>query len=129
MSKDLDNMLSEHQSKFKVKSWKNYTDEELRWWIKLLRKRAEHRSDEDKRTKDLKDASNYELMLNESVKYNITDELFTIDNKIDDKGHAYQTVKLFDWDIYRVFRDEDKNILKIILSKNNVFKEFILRHE
>ena len=129
MSKELDEMLGEHQSKFKVKSWKNYTDEELRWWITLLRKRAEHRSDKDKRDKDLKDASNYTLMLNESLKYNTTDELFTIDIKIDKSGKSYQTVKLFDWDIYRVFRDVDRKILKIILSKDNIFKEFVLKDD
>ncbi len=63
MTDKLKDMLEENQPNYKKEAWKNYTDEELRWWIKLLRKRAGHRSDPEKRTKDLKDASNYELML------------------------------------------------------------------
>ena len=33
-------------------------------------------------------------------------------------------VKIFDWNVWRVFRDEDKNILKIILEKDGITKEF-----
>ena len=32
--------------------------------------------------------------------------------------------KIFGWNIYRVFRDADKNILKIILEKDGIYKEF-----
>jgi len=118
MSKDLDNMLNEHQSKFKVKSWKNYTDEELRWWIKLLRKRAEHRSDEEKRDKDLKDASNYALMLSESIKYDPTK---TGESPDDITGH------IFGLEPYRIFRDKDKEVITIVFIKDGLFKEFVLK--
>ncbi len=34
------------------------------------------------------------------------------------------TANIYGWELYRVFRDEHKNILKIVLLKDNVFKEF-----
>ncbi len=34
------------------------------------------------------------------------------------------SVKIFDWSVYRVFRDEEKNILKIVLEKDGIFQEF-----
>ena len=33
-------------------------------------------------------------------------------------------VQLFGWDIFRIFRDEDKEMIKIVLHKDNEFKEF-----
>lgn len=33
-------------------------------------------------------------------------------------------VKIYDWNVWRVFRDEDKNILKIVLEKDSLFREF-----
>lgn len=115
MSKDLDRMLAENQSKFKENTWKNYTDEELRWWIKLLRKRAGNRKDEVKRDKDLKDSNNYSLMLSESIKYDSTKTgIFPEDI------HG----NIFGWEVYRVFRDEEKNIICIVLIKDGLFREF-----
>jgi len=56
--------ILKHSSKFKDKSWKNYSYEELAQWINLLSKRASHRTDIDKCRKDLEDANNYLAMLN-----------------------------------------------------------------
>jgi len=63
MSKNLDTVLAENQSKYHEGSWKNYTEEELEWWVKLFSKRATHRSDPAKKLKDFQDAANYQLML------------------------------------------------------------------
>jgi hypothetical protein len=46
-------------------AYKQYTDEELQWWVKLLRKRAGMRVPGPKRDKDNYDADNYEKMLKE----------------------------------------------------------------
>lgn len=117
MTKELDKMLDENQSKFKTGAWKNYTDEELRWWIKLLRKRAEHRTDEDKKYKDLKDANNYELMLSESIKYDKTNG----ETPNDISGHIYGL------EPYRIFRDQHGNVITIVFIKDGLFREFVLR--
>jgi len=61
---ELKDMLNQHQHKFKPEAWRGYSTEELEWWSKLLRKRATHRTDEAKIRKDIRDAENYELMLN-----------------------------------------------------------------
>lgn len=42
---------------------KGYTDEDLRWWVALLTKRAAMRIPGPKRDKDLADAANYQSML------------------------------------------------------------------
>lgn len=55
--------IKAHEGDYKPASWRQYTVEELRWWVRLLRKRAGHRTDEAKRQKDLYDADNYESML------------------------------------------------------------------
>jgi hypothetical protein len=118
MSKELDKMLGEHQSKFKVKSWKNYTDEELKWWIKLLRKRAEHRVDEEKKYKDLKDASNYELMLSESEKYALKDsEQYRSVDLTDDKLAILKNYAVF-------IKVKNENYLEILLGRDNVQEIF-----
>jgi hypothetical protein len=107
-------MLGEHQSKFKVKSWKNYSDEELEWWIKLLRKRAEHRSDEEKRNKDLKDASNYALMLNESMKYTMKDnDEYRLVDLTDDKLKILKNFGVF-------IRVKNDTWLEILLGRDQV---------
>ncbi len=41
-----------------------------------------------------------------------------------DEEELYLTAKIFGHDIWRVFRDEKKNIIKIILKKGNEFVEF-----
>jgi hypothetical protein len=48
---------------YRPDSWTEWTPEELRWWVLLLRKRAEHRVDPAWRDKDLHQASIYEAML------------------------------------------------------------------
>jgi len=42
----------------------------------------------------------------------------------DDETEIFTTIKIFGWDLFRVFRDVDKNIIKIILKRGNHFKEF-----
>ena len=59
-------MLNKHQANYKPDAWRENTVEELEWWVKLLRKRAGHRVDGDKKTKDYRDAENYSLMLNKA---------------------------------------------------------------
>ena len=55
--------LAKHQKDYKPEAWKQYTIEELQWWVQLLIKRASHRTNEEKRQKDLYDAGNYMEML------------------------------------------------------------------
>ena len=33
-------------------------------------------------------------------------------------------VKIFDWNLFRVFRDQKDNIIQIVLEKDSVFREF-----
>lgn len=54
-----------HRDDYKKDAWKNYSKEELEWWVKLLTKRATHRDDDAKREKDAFDASVYQKMLDE----------------------------------------------------------------
>ena len=68
MDKELEQALKENQPKYHEKAWQDYTEQELEWWVKLFRKRADHRKDPEKRAKDLQDAKNYELMLIEKRK-------------------------------------------------------------
>jgi len=42
----------------------------------------------------------------------------------DDETEIFTTVKIFGWDLFRVFRDAEKNIIKIVLQKDGVFREF-----
>lgn len=64
--------IKPHAGDYKDQAWKQYTIEELEWWVKLLTKRASHRTDETKRNKDLYDADNYQAMLNEARKHEET---------------------------------------------------------
>jgi len=52
-----------HQADYKPQAWEAYTLAELGWWVHLLTKRAEHRSNSEKRAKDLHDAQNYLSMM------------------------------------------------------------------
>jgi hypothetical protein len=52
-----------HQPDYKQQAWEMYSLYELGWWVHLLVKRAEHRSNEEKRMKDLYDAQNYLSMM------------------------------------------------------------------
>ena len=51
------------QADYNPGAWEAYTLAELGWWVHLLTKRAEHRSNPEKRAKDLHDASNYLAMM------------------------------------------------------------------
>jgi hypothetical protein len=63
MADTLTERLAPHANSYEPGAFQTYTAEELRWWVQLLRKRAAHRTDEAKRSKDLYDADNYEAML------------------------------------------------------------------
>lgn len=51
--------IKKHSAKFKNGSWRNYTFEELGSFVHLLTKRANHRTEQLKASKDLQDAKNY----------------------------------------------------------------------
>lgn len=48
-----------HENKFKPQAWEAYSLLELGQWVHLFAKRSEHRSDAEKKAKDLEDAQNY----------------------------------------------------------------------
>ena len=54
--------IKEHQGKYVEGAWATYTEEEFKWWVRLLTQRALHRSNPEERVKDLIDARNYLLM-------------------------------------------------------------------
>lgn len=60
--------IEKHQKDYKPEAWKQYTLGELGMWVHLLTKRAGHRSNQEKREKDLYDASNYLWMLQQKIK-------------------------------------------------------------
>ena len=64
----MEERLNEHQKDYKQKAWQNYSLEELGNWIYLFSKRANHRSNIMKTKKDLHDAKNYLLMMEEKLK-------------------------------------------------------------
>jgi hypothetical protein len=55
--------LAAHQGVYKANAWEAYTFMELGNFVHLLAKRSEHRSDADKKAKDLYDAQNYLSMM------------------------------------------------------------------
>ena len=55
--------LKKHQNDYREGAWDEYTNEELEWWVRLLTKRATHRTNPEKKAKDLYDASNYQSIL------------------------------------------------------------------
>jgi len=55
--------LEKHEKDYKKDAWQTYSEVELQWWVSLLRKRASHRSNPEKKAKDLYDADNYQKML------------------------------------------------------------------
>lgn len=55
--------IKKHSAKFKDGSWRNYSFQELGNFVHLLAKRANHRTDYIKATKDLDDARNYLVMM------------------------------------------------------------------
>jgi len=57
--------LERHTKDYKPDAFQDYTEEELRWWVRLLGRRAEMRADPIKKAKDLYDRDNYQAILNE----------------------------------------------------------------
>jgi len=51
--------IEEHAEKYKEDAWKQYSLGELCAWVDNLVKRSGHRSNPDKKAKDLDDAQNY----------------------------------------------------------------------
>jgi len=60
--------IQEHQKDYIKDIWKEYTHEELMWWVTLLVRRSTHRTNKDKSLKDIEDARNYLWMLEESIR-------------------------------------------------------------
>ena len=60
--------LIKHEDDYIPEIWKEYTVEELMWWVINLTRRATHRLDRKKSLKDLEDASNYLWMMSQAVK-------------------------------------------------------------
>lgn len=56
-----------HERDYKQAAWQQYTLAELGDWVHLLAKRATHRSNDEKRKKDLYDARNYWAMMGEHL--------------------------------------------------------------
>ena len=48
--------------------WKEYTIEELMWWIINLTRRATHRLNREKALEDIENAKNYLWMMSEAIK-------------------------------------------------------------
>ncbi|MGN6545752.1 MAG: hypothetical protein ACTHK7_11935 [Aureliella sp.] len=55
--------VAKHQPDFKPEAWKDMSFIELATWVEQLTKRAARRANNEKRDKDLYDASNYLAML------------------------------------------------------------------
>ena len=62
------NRLEKHTPDYKSKAWKQYTISELGYWVHLFTKRATHRTNMVKAKKDLYDAKNYLVMMEQKVK-------------------------------------------------------------
>jgi hypothetical protein len=60
---DIPEALKEHAQDYKNKAWMQYSLDELGHWVHLLVKRAEHRSNAEKKKKDIHDARNYWRMM------------------------------------------------------------------
>lgn len=69
--------LKQHASDYKHRAWTDYTLEELGQWVTLLIKRSSHRSNLEKRAKDLHDARNYLNMLDAQLSW-YEDELYEV---------------------------------------------------
>lgn len=55
--------IGNHEHDYQSAAWQQYTMAELGQWVHLLTTRAGHRSNADKRKKDLYDARNYWSMM------------------------------------------------------------------
>ena len=62
--------IDEHEEDYIPNIWKEYSAEELMWWVHLYTKRATHRSNKylDNIEKDIYDARNYLWMLEQKLK-------------------------------------------------------------
>ena len=49
----------QYENNYRSEAWQEYTLAELGQWVHLCAKRASHRANADKRSKDLRDAQNY----------------------------------------------------------------------
>ena len=61
--------IKERSADYQNRSWEDYTLQELGNWVHLLAKRSQHRSNEDKKRKDLEDAQNYLNMMQAWLDY------------------------------------------------------------
>ena len=68
MSIETPESIKKHEPDYHPDAWMQYSIEELEWWVKLLTKRAEMRTDPVKKAKDLEDAANYEKMRDAQVR-------------------------------------------------------------
>jgi len=55
--------IEEHSKDYYIGSWADYSLQELGDWVHLLHKRATHRTNLEKKEKDLRDARNYWIMM------------------------------------------------------------------
>ena len=60
--------IEKHQLDYRKGIWKQYSIQELGMWIHLFHKRASHRDNNEKATKDLYDAKNYLWMIEQNLK-------------------------------------------------------------
>ena len=58
-----------HSADYQNHSWQDYTLQELGNWVHLFARRSQHRSNEDKKRKDLEDAQNYLNMMQAWLDY------------------------------------------------------------
>lgn len=58
-----------HSADYHYSSWQDYTLQELGNWVHLFARRSQHRSNEDKKRKDLEDAQNYLNMMQAWLDY------------------------------------------------------------
>jgi uncharacterized protein YlxW (UPF0749 family) len=61
--------LKPHSKDYVFYSWEDYSFLELGAWVHLLCKRATHRTNGEKRNKDLYDAQNYLNMMQEHINH------------------------------------------------------------
>lgn len=59
--------LDKYMKEYKTDMWKEYTIEELMWWVLNLTRRCTHRKNFEKAKKDILDATNYLWMLEKAI--------------------------------------------------------------
>ena len=75
--------IKPHAADYRDGSWKEYSLEELAWWVHLLLKRSTHRENKDKQLKDLDDAKNYLAMAEARPDYKETRFFADIRDQLD----------------------------------------------